>query len=130
MLRGYLVDTGIALTAMDEPRQLTKAVRRALDRGPAHLSVVVYWEVMVKSMKGTLNVGDPRDWWKQTLDNLDLVPLTWRPEHIATLYGLPSIHRDPFDRALIAQAIAEDLALLTADGEIPKYASGNFQPLH
>ncbi|MGA7239374.1 MAG: hypothetical protein WBY44_27070 [Bryobacteraceae bacterium] len=36
----------------------------------------------------------------------------------------------PFDRALIAQAIADDLVLLTADGEIPKYASGNFQPLH
>ena len=123
------MDTSIALTAMDEPKRLTKAVRRALDQGPAHLSVIVYWEVMIKSMKGTLNVGDPRDWWKQTLENLDLVPLAWRPEHIAVLYGLPSIHRDPFDRALIAQAIAEDLVLLTADGEIPKYASGNFQPL-
>jgi PIN domain nuclease of toxin-antitoxin system len=45
------------------------------------------------------------------------------------LHGLPAIHRDPFDRALIAQAIAEDFVLLTSDAEIPKYASGRFQPL-
>ena len=128
-MKGYLVDTSIALTAVDEPKRLTKTVRRALDRGPAHLSVIVYWEVMVKSMKGTLQVGDPRAWWTETLRDLDLLPLLWRPEHIAELYGLPAIHHDPFDRALVAQAIAEDLVLLTSDAVIPDYASGRFQPL-
>ena len=84
---------------------------------------------MIKSMKGTLIVGDPRLWWQETLRELALLPLLWRPEHVAELYGLPSIHRDPFDRAIIAQAITEDLALVTTDNEIPKYASGKFQPL-
>jgi PIN domain nuclease of toxin-antitoxin system len=108
---------------------LTKGVRRALDRGPAFLSVMAYWEVMIKSMNGTLQVGDPRQWWQETLLALSLLPLSWRPEHVSELYGLPPIHRDPFDRAMIAQAIAEDLVLLTADTQIPKYASGRFQPL-
>jgi PIN domain nuclease of toxin-antitoxin system len=128
-LKGYLVDTSIALAAVDQPQRLTKGVRRALDRGPAFLSVMAYWEVMIKSMNGTLQVGDPRQWWQETLDALALVPLLWRPEHVGELYGLPPIHRDPFDRAMIAQAIAEDLVLLTTDGEIPKYACGRFQPL-
>jgi PIN domain nuclease of toxin-antitoxin system len=114
---------------VDEPKRLTKTVRRALDRGPAHLSVIVYWEVMVKSMKGSLQVGDPRTWWMETLRDLDLLPLLWRPEHVTELYGLPPIHGDPFDRALVAQAIAEDLVLLTSDSVIPEYASGKFQPL-
>ena len=115
--------------AVDEPKHLSKSVRRALDQGPAHLSVITYWEVMIKSMKGTLQVGDPRDWWKETLRDLALLPLLWRPEHVDQLPGLAAIHRDPFDRALIAQAIAEDLVLLTSDTEISKYASGRFQPL-
>ena len=51
----------------------------------------------------------------------DTPPL--RPEHIEGVCQLPPIHRDPFDRVLIAQAIIEDLALVTIDGEIPKYAS-------
>lgn len=114
---------------MDEAKRLTKTVRRALDRGPAHLSVIVYWEVMVKAMKGMLQVGEPRAWWTETLRDLDLLPLLWRPEHVAELYGLPAIHHDPFDRALVAQAIAEDLVLLTSDSVILEYASGRFQPL-
>src|SRR6516162_7001630 len=112
--------------AVDEPKHLTKAVHRALDRGPAYMSVIAYWEVMIKSMKGTLKVGDPRDWWIETLRDLNLLPLLWRPEHVTELYSLPPIHHDPFDRAMIAQAIAEDLVLLTRDTELPKYASGRF----
>ena len=47
---------------------------------------------------------------------LGLRPLLFRPAHIATLFRLQPIHQDPFDRALTAQAKAEDLTLLTTDG--------------
>jgi PIN domain nuclease of toxin-antitoxin system len=50
-----------------------------------------------------------------------------RPEHVAEVYTLPPIHKDPFDRVLIAQATVEQLTLLTTDGEIPRYASGRFR---
>jgi len=82
---------------------------------------------MIKAMKGMLDVGDPRQWWTETLEALALFPLPYEPEHIAALYGLPPIHRDPFDRALIAQATVEDLVLLTTDAVIPRYASQRFR---
>ena len=91
--------------------------------GPNVLSVLSYWEVMLKSMKGRLDVGDPRAWWFDALDQLAATPLPLRPQHIAAVYALPPIHKDPFDRMLIAQAAAEGLALVTTDKEIARYAS-------
>jgi PIN domain nuclease of toxin-antitoxin system len=74
-------------------------------------------------MKGGLKVGDPRTWWRDALDQLAATPLALRPEHVAEVYTLPPLHKDPFDRILIAQATAEELELVTTDGEIPRYAS-------
>jgi PIN domain nuclease of toxin-antitoxin system len=85
--------------------------------------VVSYWEVLIKSMKGSLDVGDPRAWWRNALEQLAATPLMLRPEHIAQVYTLPPIHNDPFDRILIAQAAAEGLALVTSDDQILRYAS-------
>lgn len=85
--------------------------------------MVSYWEVMLKSMKGKLDVSDPRAWWFDALDQLAATPLLLRPQHVAGVYALPPIHKDPFDRMLIAQATAEGLALVTTDGEIARYAS-------
>jgi PIN domain nuclease of toxin-antitoxin system len=124
---GYLLDTNVALIALTEPAALSPAVRDALLGGPNVLSVVAFWEVLLKSMKGTLDVGDPRIWWLDALEQLAATPLALRPEHIAAVYGLPAIHQDPFDRALIAQASVEDLELVTTDAEIPRYASARFR---
>ena len=128
-MNGYLLDTGVALVAMDTPETLSAPIRTALDKGPAFLSVIAYWEVMIKAMRGTLDVGDPRQWWTETLAALALQPLSYRPAHIAAIFDLPPVHRDPFDRALIAQATVEDLTLLTTDAVIPQYATARFRVL-
>jgi PIN domain nuclease of toxin-antitoxin system len=120
---GYLLDTNIALVALAEPNRLSPAARAAIIAGPNILSVVSYWEVMLKSMKGKLQVGDPRLWWRDALGELAAVPLMLRPDHVAELHSLPGIHQDPFDRALIAQAAVEDLEIVTIDLTIPRYAS-------
>ena len=91
--------------------------------GPNVLSVVSYWEVLLKSMKGNLRVGDPHSWWHDALEQLGGTPLALRPDHVAEIYTLPPIHMDPFDRILIAQAAVEDLDLVTLDAQIPLYAS-------
>lgn len=122
----YLLDTNVALIALTEPGLLPAAARKAIVRGPNILSVVSYWEVLLKSMKGNLDVGDPRTWWVEALEQLAASPLVLRPEHLAAVYSLPPLHKDPFDRVLIAQAIAEELALVTIDSEIPRYASARF----
>jgi PIN domain nuclease of toxin-antitoxin system len=109
--------------ALDTPELLTASALDGVLAGPNVLSVVSYWEVMLKSMKGRLDVGDARGWWFDALEQLAAAPLLLRPEHIAGLHALPPIHKDPFDRMLIAQAAAEGLALVSSDGEIARYAS-------
>lgn len=111
-----------ALIALAEPDRLRDAVRTAILGGANVLSVVSYWEVVLKTMKGNLKVGDPRTWWLDALEQLAATTLVLRPEHIAGVYGLPPIHKDPFDRVLIAQATVEDLTLVTTDDLIPQYA--------
>jgi len=121
-MKGFLLDTNIALIGLTSPERIAPTVRREVEAGPVYLSVISFWEVLLKSMKGKLNVGDPRAWWTEALENLTATPLLLRAEHIAEIYQLEPIHQDPFDRALIAQARVEDLALVTADAEIPRYA--------
>ena len=126
-MRGYLLDTSIAIVGLTAPERISPEVRREVEGGPVYLSVISYWEVLLKSMKGNLKVGDPRTWWLDALEQLAATPLALRPEHVAGVYTLPPLHKDPFDRVLIAQATAEDLELVTTDGEISRYASERFR---
>lgn len=125
--RSYLLDTHVAIFSMSQSTSLSSEAKRAIAKGRNVLSVVVYWEVMLKSMKGLLDVGDPRDWWREALEQLAATPLTFKPGHIAGLYALPVIHRDPFDRILIAQSIVEGLTLVTADAELARYSQSGLQ---
>ena len=121
--RRYLLDTQAVLFSMSKSRSLSAAAKAAIASGRKSLSVVSYWEVMIKSMKGKLDVGDPRAWWFNALDQLAATPLLLHPRHIAALHSLPPIHNDPFDRMLIAQATVEGLVLVSSDVEIARYAS-------
>jgi len=120
---GNLLDTNAAIFALSFPERLSATARSAILRGPNVLSVVSYWEVMLKSLKGSLEVGDLRNWWPDALTQLAATPLHLRPEHIAGLLSLPLHHKDPFDRILVAQAMTEKLALVTRDKDISRYAS-------
>lgn len=122
-MNGYLLDSSAALIALTDPARLSPRVRAVIRAGPNILSAIVYWEVLLKSMKGLLKIGDPLTWWPDALEQLAATPLVLRPEHVAEIYHLPPIHRDPFDRVLIAQAMVEGLSLVTTDREILRYAS-------
>jgi PIN domain nuclease of toxin-antitoxin system len=127
---GYLLDTHAAIFSMFQSKSLSAASKAAIARGPNFLSVVSYWEVMVKSMKSTLDVGDPRIWWQEALEQLAATPLIVRPRHVAAVYALPPIHKDPFDRMLVAQATVEGLSIVSADAEIRRYASKSLRIVH
>jgi PIN domain nuclease of toxin-antitoxin system len=120
---GYLLDIHSAIFTMSQSRSLSATAKAAIAEGPNVLSVISYWEVMIKSMKGKLDVGDPRAWWFDALDELAATPLLLHPRHIAAVHSLPPIHKDPFDRILIAQATVEGLTLVTMDAEIGQDAS-------
>lgn len=126
-MKGKLLDTNIALFALGAPDRLTRTARSAILSGPNVLSVLSYWEVMLKSRKGLLEMEDPRQWWLDALERLTATPLLLRPEHVTAVYELPSHHKDPFDRILIAQATTEKLALITSDKDIARYASKEFE---
>ncbi|HXM41110.1 MAG TPA: type II toxin-antitoxin system VapC family toxin [Bryobacteraceae bacterium] len=122
-LNGYLLDTNVVLLALEAPERLTRAGRAAIKSGPNVLSAISYWEVILKTAQGKLDVGNPRAWWEIALGDFAATAMPLRPAHISEIHGLPPIHRDPFDRALIAQATAEDLVLVTMDDKIALYAS-------
>jgi len=126
-VNGYLLDTNVVLIAPEDPARLSKAIQSAVLSGPNYISVVSYWEVMLK--KGSLLVGDPRMWWRDVLDELAAAPLLLRPDHVATVYSLPPIHKYPFDRILIAQVITDSLTLVTTDTQISRYATPSLQIL-
>lgn len=119
----HLLDTHILLWALREPERLSGPARAAVLAGGNVLSVVSYWEVTIKSMKGLLDVGDPRAWWAEALEKLVATALPLRHDHVGAVWELPPIHKDPFDRILIAQAKVEGLALVSADANVAKYGA-------
>lgn len=113
---------------MAEPEKLTEPARAAIETGPNTLSVVSYWEVVLKAARGKLlEVGDPGAWWAAALSDLAGTALSLRPSHVAEIWHLTPVHHDPFGRALVAQAIVEDLTLVTTDALIRGYAGLRLQ---
>jgi PIN domain nuclease of toxin-antitoxin system len=84
-LNGFLVDTSIALLAVIEPGRVRPQIKTAIADGPSYLSIISFWEVMIKSCKGLLDVGDQRLWWAETQKLLKLQPLHFTAHHIAAL---------------------------------------------
>ena len=118
-----LIDTHLLLWAADEFERLPPAAAEMM-RDPNNdlaFSAVNMWEIMVKrALKRPDFQVDPRALRDDLLDagyeEIDVVS-----DHAFALEGLPMLHRDPFDRLLIAQAVAEDFQLLTADRQIARY---------
>ena len=94
-MTGYLLDTNVVLHALGRPASLSSQARRAIQAGPNVLSVIVYWEVLLKVSKGALLVGHPRSWWLDALDILVASPLPIGPRHAEHVHDLPAIHKDP-----------------------------------
>jgi PIN domain nuclease of toxin-antitoxin system len=115
-----LLDTCAVLWAARQPERLTARVRALLLDANVELtvSVVSAWEI---ALKPELEINDVARWFREAARNLQARILPVRLEHIAALEKLPLRHRDPFDRLLIAQAVAGRLALLTSDQAITKY---------
>ena len=126
-MSGYLLDTNAVLFALARPERLSAAALDAIQKGPNRISVVSYWEVVLKAARGKLDVGEPRLWWQDALKELGAVPLPLRTEHVDRLNALESIHNDPFDRILVTQAIVEGFGFVTADQEMRGYSGSGLR---
>ena len=68
-----------------------------------------------------MTIADLGTWWRRATELMAARVLPIRPSHVTALAALPMLHKDPFDRILIAQAVAEGLALVTNDEPISEY---------
>ena len=118
----HLLDTSTLLWGLESPERLSPRVRRLIDAGENVVSVASYWEVVVKTQKGLLSIGDLATWWRRATELMVVRVLPIRATHVTALAALPMLHKDPFDRILIAQAIAEGLDFVTKDEHIGSYA--------
>ncbi|MDR3538292.1 MAG: type II toxin-antitoxin system VapC family toxin [Acetobacteraceae bacterium] len=119
------MDTHLLLWAAGNSERLPAVARSLLsDAGNDLLfSAASLWEVAIKSGLGRDDFrADPRLLRRGLLDaGYAEIPITG--DHAVAVHGLPPIHKDPFDRILIAQAIAEGLTLLTTDPFVAQYSA-------
>ncbi len=118
-----LLDTHLLLWLAYAPDRLPAAARTAImdDGNQLLFSAVSIWEVQIKRALDRPDfTADPGELRAGLLSNgYDELPVTGG--HALALSGLPALHRDPFDRMLIAQAMAEALTLMSADRAIAQY---------
>ena len=120
-----LVDTHAMLWWLAGDERLSTPALRLLE-DPANvrwISIGTLWETTIKMSAGRLTVSElDVAAIVDVLKEQEFAILPVRVEDLVRLETLPWIHRDPFDRMLVAQALAEGVAILTADGMIGRYA--------
>ena len=116
-MKAALLDTHIFLWLRIEPFRLTEGERRVIDSAPRlYVSAVTFCEISLLTGLGRID-DEPRLF--TVPEGIELLPVL--PDHCRALLELPSLHRDRFDRMLIAQARVDDLALVTRDAKIIGY---------
>lgn len=118
-----LLDTHVLLWAAADADRLPAEARALIADTENELlfSAASLWEVAIKSALGRPDFNvDARLLRRALLDN-DYAELPISSEHAVAIEGLPPIHRDPFDRLLVAQCMVEGITLLTADELVARY---------
>lgn len=119
-----LLDTHLLLWAAGQPERLSQDTRSLLEASENGLffSAASLWEVVIKRGLGRDDFKvDPRLLRRGLLDN-GYSELPVGSEHVVAIASLQPIHKDPFDRILVAQAIIEGITLLTADATVAQYS--------
>ena len=119
----YLLDTHVLLWAASLPSRLSPPVRGLIESPTNDLlfSAASIWEVVIKRGHGRPDFqADARLLRRGLLDN-GYSELPILSDHVVAVESLPPIHKDPFDRLLVAQATIEGITLLTADSVVSQY---------
>ena len=116
----FSLDTHTFLWWLDDPGLLSRAARKAIGDGKntVHVSAAVIWEIAIKRALGKLDApGDV----EAAMTANRFLPLPITIPHALAVEALPPLHRDPFDRLLIAQANYEGFTFISRDGHVARY---------
>jgi PIN domain nuclease of toxin-antitoxin system len=120
-----LLDTHIALWAVTGSRRLSrKSQQFILDADEVHVSAATIWEIAIKHALGKGDMPVSAAQALQAFRDAGYALLAIKPEHAVRVEDLPSIHNDPFDRLLVAQARLEPMTLMTSDRLVGQYGAG------
>lgn len=116
-----LLDTHVFLWAVAGSPSLKAGVRRQIESAEAaYVSAASIWEIAIKGRLGKIEAN--ADELVDAIEQSGFIELPVRAAHAAGVARLPPLHNDPFDRLLVAQAMAEPLRLLTADPLLGQYS--------
>lgn len=118
----YLLDTHTMLWFLRNSKELSNSARATiLSANKVFVSIASFWEIAIKQSLSKLEIDcEAEDLEKLCVEqDFEILPISVRDT--AKVKSLPFYHKDPFDRILVAQAIENDLTLVTKDETIPKY---------
>jgi PIN domain nuclease of toxin-antitoxin system len=124
----YLIDTHVLLWSLGKTTSLSAKAREILENAHVLVSVVSWWELSIKFGLGKLELvhGTPEDLWKATQE-MDYASLPLSLTEVCSFHRLANLHKDPFDRMLVWQAIKNDIPLLSKDNHLSPYTSYGLQ---
>ena len=122
-MNGYLLDTHTAIWQFNGDTRLSNTVARIIYDFSNHIyiSIASAWELAIKIGLGKLEFNGRAEGFIRLAETNKITILPIKTSHLTALESLPLIHRDPFDRLIIATAIAEEMTLITADDNIARY---------
>lgn len=119
----YLLDTQVAIWALGEKSRLSSTAKAIIDDGsvPLYISIISAWEIAIKISIGKLEFSGGSGYFIEKMLQNGIAILGVEASHIEVVETLPFLHRDPFDRLLIATAKADSMTIITSDENIRKY---------
>ncbi|MEO0555901.1 MAG: type II toxin-antitoxin system VapC family toxin [Bacteroidota bacterium] len=118
MMKRILIDTNVLIWWFRNDRRLTKSLISIIQQSNVAVSIISYWEILIKMQIGKLEMPLK---FMEAMEDSSFELLNLELSHLNYLTNLDLYHRDPFDRIIIAQAISENLSIITSDSTFEKY---------
>ncbi len=117
-----LLDTCSLIWMLYQDENLSQTATATIEESDEiFVSMASLWEIAIKQSIGKIGISDSVPDIVRTCEDEDISILPIKPSHIEKTKSLPKIHRDPFDRLVISQAICERMSLVTSDLKIKQY---------
>lgn len=118
-----LLDTHVLLWVAGDPAQLSAHARKLLEdpQNQLYFSAASLWEISIKNKLGRTDFKVDLPVLRRNLLDYGFEEIVINSTHTLAVEALPNIHKDPFDRMLIAQTIVEGITLMTADSAVAEY---------